>query len=79
MTDQWVLDAMSEDEWVLNMAELISKMDATEKLICTTALRALANNEFTVDQFTEWAGSRIERHRAGEVLHLSDLETGAAA
>lgn len=58
---------------------LVSRLDATEQMIFMVALPALASKEFTVDQFTEWAGSRIERHRAGEVLHLSDLETEVAA
>ncbi|MGP9804477.1 hypothetical protein [Paracoccus sp. NSM] len=70
---------MNENEWVAKVSGLVGRLDATEQMIFMAALRALANKEFTVDQFTEWAGSRIERHRAGEVLHLSDLETGAAA
>ena len=66
---------MNREEQGRRLSEAFEKLDATEQLIFMAGLQALAAKAFDLDAFTAWTGNRIDRHRAGEQLRVSDLET----
>lgn len=69
---------MSRDEMLSRLNAAFVQLDDTEQMIFLAGARALASQAFTLEQFTAWTQERIDRHRAGEELRVSDLETPPA-
>lgn len=57
------------------LAEIVAQLDKTEQLIVMAGVRALALGAFDFPAYEVWVNERIDRHRAGEELRVSDLET----
>jgi hypothetical protein len=59
------------------LAHAVASMDDIEQTIFTGGMIAIRDKRMTVDQFQVWAGDLIARHRAGEDLHVADLDLPA--
>lgn len=62
-------------EMAHRVTEVFKQLDETEQLIVIAGVRALAAGAFDITAYEAFVNDRIDRYRAGEVLHLSDLET----
>lgn len=69
---------MTPDEMLCRLNAAFAQLDDTEQMIFLAGARGLATRALTMDQFTAWTQERIDRHRAGEQLRVSDLETPPA-
>lgn len=58
--------------------EVFGQLDDTEQMIVMAGVRALALGAFDFNAYEAWVDERISRHRAGEELRVSDLETPPA-
>lgn len=68
----------SQDEMLCRLNAAFAQLDDTEQMIFLAGARGLATRALTMEQFTAWTQERIDRHRAGEQLRVSDLETPPA-
>ena len=69
---------MTDEDLSLRYNEAFDQLDSIEQFIWLAGMRALIAKAFDMDTFTAWTSERIARHRAGEDLRVSDLETPAA-
>ena len=58
--------------------EVFRQLDDTEQMIVMAGVRALTLGAFDFNAYEAWVDERISRHRAGEELRVSDLETPPA-
>lgn len=69
---------MTPKEQSRNIIDLIQQLDEIEQLIMLAGIRALTSKAFDIPTYMAWVDDRVTRHRAGEKLRLSDLETPPA-
>lgn len=65
----------SQDEMLCRLNAAFAQLDDIEQMVFLAGARGLVTRALTLEQFTAWTQERIDRHRGGEQLHLSDLET----
>ena len=65
----------SHEAKAAEFAEIVAQLDKTEQLIVMAGVQALALGAFDFPAYEAWVQERIDRHRAGEELMVSDLET----
>lgn len=57
-----------------NIITAFRAMDDVQALIFMSGINAVKAGQITADQFYSWAMSLFERHNAGEVLVVDDLQ-----
>lgn len=65
------LDDLSPEDREFILA--FRKMDDISRLIINLGVQRIHEGKLTLEQFGEWAGDLLDRHRAGEALTLGDL------
>lgn len=72
---------MTADQADIEVSEFVQtfhKLGQFEQVVLMAGLRALVSRAFDIDTFIAWSQDLIDRHRRGEELRLSDLQTPPA-
>lgn len=66
---------MTSSQYADEVIAALQEMDEIERAIWIAGVQALTTKAFTFPEFEAWTHDRFRRHRNGEELLPSDLET----